>query len=58
MTFNTGIPDFRSVIMVDQVGYGQLRSHHEDGTVDVYMGAGRTFTLPGSARWHYARKPR
>lgn len=56
--FDTGIPDFDSLIIVKGCGYGQLRDFHENGTVDVYMGAGRTFTLPGSARWRYARYPR
>lgn len=55
LTFNLGIPDFDSVILVDGIGYGQLRRFHENGEVDVYMGHGRTFTLTGSSRWRYAR---
>lgn len=55
ISFSTGVPD-DSMILVDGIGLGQLRFFHEDGTVDVYMGAGRTFRLPASARWRYIRK--
>lgn len=56
ISFSTGIPDFDSLILVDGIGPGQLRGFREDGTVDVYVGHGRTFRLPGSARWRYARR--
>ncbi len=56
--FDTGIPDFDSMILVEGYGYGQLRRFHENGTVDVYMGNGRTFTVPGGTRWRYSTKSR
>lgn len=52
-SFSMGIPDFHSLILVEGYGYGQLRGFCEDGTVQVYMGFGRTMTIPGEARWRY-----
>jgi hypothetical protein len=55
MNFNTGIPDFDSMIIVDGIGPCTLRHFYEDGDVLVYVGGNRQFRLPGSSRWRYAR---
>ena len=54
-TFNLGIPDFDSLIVVDDYGLCQLRHHYEDGDVLLYMGSNRMFRVPGSCSWRYAR---
>lgn len=35
-------------------GYGQVTRSHEDGSVDLYVGHGRTFHLPAETRWEEA----
>lgn len=54
-SFNTGIPDFDSLIVVDGIGPCQLRSFYEDGDVLLYMGGGRMFRVSGALGWRYAR---
>jgi hypothetical protein len=54
-TFNLGIPDFESMIVVEGYGLCQLRHHYENGDVLLYMGSNRNFRIGGSARWRYAR---
>jgi hypothetical protein len=55
MTFNAGIPDFKSVIVVEGYGVCQLRHFYENGDVLLYMGGNRMFTVSGSNRWRYAK---
>ena len=57
ITFNTGIPDFDSLIQVEGYGIGQLRTFYENGDVLVYCGKNRNFRLPGETRWRYHRFP-
>ena len=52
MDFDTGIPDMDSIIRTPY-GLAQLRRFHENGKVDIYVGHGRTFTVPGSTTWSY-----
>lgn len=54
-SFNLGIPDFDSPIIVDGYGLCQLRHFYEDGDVLLYMGGNRLFRVSGSNRWRYAR---
>lgn len=54
MTFNCGIPDFQSVIIVEGYGPCQLRRFYENGDVLLYMGGNRQFRVRGSNRWRYA----
>jgi hypothetical protein len=53
-SFNMGIPDFESMIIVEGFGLCQLRSFYEDGDVLLYMGGNRMFRVSGSNRWRYA----
>ena len=53
LTFDTGIPDFDSLIVVDGLGVCQLRKFFEDGDVLLYMGNGRMFRVNGKYRWRY-----
>lgn len=53
MTFDTGIPCFSRIIWTPY-GFATVRRFHEDGTVDIYVGGGRTFTVPGSTPWREA----
>lgn len=55
MNFNTGIPDFKSLIVVEGYGVCQLRHFYEDGDVLLYMGGNRQFRVSGSNRWKYAK---
>lgn len=55
MTFDLGIPDFDSLIVVENYGVCQLRHFYENGDVLLYMGGNRTFRIGGSVRWRYAR---
>lgn len=54
MTFNQGIPDFDSVIIVEQIGPCQLKHFYENGDVLIYMGSNRTFKISGAHHWRYA----
>lgn len=54
--FNTGIPDFESLIHVEGYGVCQLRRFYENGDVLLYMGGNRMFRIEGSAKWKYVRK--
>ena len=54
MNFNTGIPDFESVIIAEGYGRCHLKHFYENGDVLLYMGGNRLFTVPGSTRWKYA----
>jgi hypothetical protein len=56
-TFNLGIPDFDSLIVVDGYGPCQLRHFYENGDVLLYMGSNRMFRIGGSAQWRYANYP-
>lgn len=53
-SFDLGIPDFDSLIMVEGYGLCQLRSHYENGDVLIYAGANRSFRIPGETQWRYA----
>ena len=53
-SFNCGIPDFQSVIIVDGLGRCQLRSFYENGDVLLYMGANRMFRVAGTYKWRYS----
>lgn len=55
ISFNTGIPDFDSLILVDGIGPCQLRHFYENGDVLLYVGGNRTFRVDGGKRWRYAR---
>jgi hypothetical protein len=55
ITFNTGIPDFDSLIVVDGIGLCQLRRFYEDGDVLLYVGGNRMMRVGGSHRWRYSR---
>ncbi len=55
ISFDTGIPDFKSVIIVAGYGPCQLRHFYEDGDVLLYMGGNRMFRVSGSNRWKYAK---
>jgi len=55
MTFSTGIPDFNLPI-VTPYGLATLHKFYEDGTVDLYAGYDRTFTVPASTSWRDARR--
>lgn len=54
-TFNMGIPDFTSLIMVNGYGLSQLRHFYENGDVLIYVGGNRSFRISGSSQWRYAR---
>lgn len=54
ISFNMGIPDFESPIVVDGLGLCQLRKFFEDGDVLLYMGSGRMFRVNGRNLWRYA----
>jgi len=54
MTFNAGIPDFTSVIIVEGYGPCRLRHFYEDGDVLLDMGYRRLFRVSGGNRWRYA----
>ena len=54
ITFNTGIPDFESPIIVCGLGLCQLRKFYEDGDVLLYMGSNRMFRVNGKYKWRYA----
>lgn len=56
ISFDTGIPDFHSLIVVEGYGPAQLRSFAEEGTVNIGVGYGRTMTIPGATRWRYAKR--
>lgn len=47
-TFDTGIP---SGMVLTPYGYATVRFFYEDGTVDIYVGGGRVFRVPGSTTW-------
>lgn len=55
-SFNTGIPDFESLIMVEGYGICQLRHFYEDGDVLLYMGQNRHFRISGRNQWRYANR--
>jgi len=48
-SFNTGIPDFESIISVDGYGLCYLRKFYENGDVLLYMGGNRMFRIGGEA---------
>ena len=54
ITFDTGIPDFTSLLVVEGLGLCQLRSFYEDGDVLLYMGSNRMFRANGKHKWRYA----
>jgi len=54
-TFNLGVPDFDSLIIVEGYGPCQLRAFYENGDVLLYMGSGRQFRISGDTQWRYAR---
>ena len=54
MTFNAGIPDFDSAIVVDGLGLCQLWHFYENGDVLLYMGSNRMFRVNGKHKWRYA----
>lgn len=57
MTFAAGIPDFERLTLTP-FGIATLCGFHEDGAVDLYVGNGRTFTVPGSTPWRSAPQER
>lgn len=50
ITFETGIPDFDRLI-VTPYGLATVRRFYENGSVDIYIGGGRTFNVPASTSW-------
>jgi hypothetical protein len=52
-TFDRGIP---SGLIVTPYGLAEVKRFHENGTVDIYVGHGRTFTVPGSTQWRPAKR--
>jgi hypothetical protein len=55
ISFNTGIPDFDSLIRVEGIGPATLRRFYENGDVLVYVGGNRQFRISGQTRWRYVR---
>lgn len=55
ISFNTGIPDFDSLIFVDGYGLAQLRHFYEDGDVLIYIGGNRSMRISGKTQWRYAQ---
>jgi hypothetical protein len=54
ISFSTGLP-CRDLIITNY-GLCTFKGHNEDGTVDLYMGAGRTFRVNGAESfWRYAK---
>lgn len=55
ITFSTGLP-CGSPVMIFVEGYGLATfvRHHENGGVDIYVGSGRTMTVPSDTSWRYA----
>lgn len=47
-TFSLGIP---SGVIQTPFGYATVVRFHENGTVDIYLGLGRTFTVASSTPW-------
>lgn len=54
MTFATGIPDFKRLI-ITPYGPATLKAFHENGEVDLYVGSGRVFRVPDSTEWRSVR---
>lgn len=50
MTFGDGIPALGRPI-ITPCGLAVVRRFHENGDVDIYVGQGRTFTVPSSTTW-------
>jgi hypothetical protein len=50
LTFDTGIPSFGRLI-VTPFGLATVQRFYENGSVDIYIGGGRTFNVPGSTSW-------
>lgn len=48
MTFDLGIP---SGLVVTPYGLATVKFHHENGEVDIYVGYGRVFRVPGNTKW-------
>lgn len=53
-SFKTGIPDKDSIIEIQGYGLGQFVRHHENGSIDVYLGDRRTMTVPAETNWRRA----
>lgn len=56
MSFDMGIPDFESLIVVEGLGICQLKHFYEDGDVLLYMGGNRMFRVSGKNKWWYASR--
>jgi hypothetical protein len=54
LTFSVGIPSFFTLI-VTSYGVGMVSGFYEDGSVDLYIGHGRTFNVPSETSWREAR---
>jgi hypothetical protein len=54
-TFDHGIP-CKDRPIVTPYGLATVKTFHENGTVDIYVGGGRTFTVPGSTLWREAKR--
>lgn len=55
ISFNLGVPTCEAPILVEGYGICQFRYHYENGEIDIYAGNMRTFRVPGSTRWKYAK---
>jgi hypothetical protein len=53
MTFNHGIPSFYRLITTPH-GLATVRRFNEDGTINLYVGYGRTLIVSGSTTWREA----
>jgi hypothetical protein len=50
-SFKTGVPDGESILEIQGFGYGQFVRHHENGSIDIYLGGSRTMTVPAATNW-------
>ena len=50
LTFDLGVPD-QQRLLVTLYGLATFVRHHESGEVDLYVGQGRIFRVPGSTPW-------
>lgn len=52
-TFNVGVPS-QTRLVITRYGPGTFAGMNQNGSVNLYIGAGRTFTIPGNTSWREA----
>lgn len=56
-TFRTGVPDTSVPLCVDGYGLATYVRMYEADIVDIYLGGGRTMTIPAATPWRPAFPP-